>query len=257
MPPARPTEVTIVVADDHELVRNGILLTLQQRRSWKVIGQASHGRQALDVCRESRPDILILDFHMPQGNGLDVLRELPSVSPTTRVLMLSMDASDTLIDEALLAGAQGFVLKSDAARELDRAVETIASGKPYFTSRVSERLLDALRGVRPRSSTPDAGPLTPRERQVVVLIASGKTNKEIAHQLGISVRTVETHRSNVMEKLDLHDVRALVLWAVKVGLCNPGGGAPVPESHDMRIPEMVHPWRQYRVSPALEAGRLA
>lgn len=207
----------ILVADDHEIVRRGVCALLQNRQGWEVCGEANDGRDAVDKAANLRPDVVVLDVGMPNLNGLDATRAILRHEPRTKVLVLTIDESEQVMREVLNAGARGFVLKSDAARDLVTAVEALSGHRTFFTSKVAQIVLDGyLRGKNP--GVPDQirqDPLTRREREVVQLLAEGKTTKEVAVALGISVKTAETHRSNVMRKLNFHSVSQLVLYAVR------------------------------------------
>lgn len=207
----------IFIADDHEVVRKGLCALLQIEAGWEICGEAADGRTAVERVRELKPDVVILDIGMPALNGLEATRQIIKDDPRAKVLILTFHDSDQVVREVLGAGAQGFLLKSDAARDLVVAVDALRRDKTYFTSKVAAMVLegylkrgtpdDALSVVRDR--------LTPREREVVQLLAEGKSSKEVAVALGLSVKTAETHRSNVMRKLQLHSVSDLVLYAVR------------------------------------------
>jgi DNA-binding NarL/FixJ family response regulator len=207
----------ILVADDHEIVRRGLVSLLKSHAGWDVCGEAADGRQALSKARELRPDIVILDIGMPNLNGLEVARQLRREIPESKVLILTITDSDEVVRAVLDAGARGFVLKSDAVRDLVAAVEAIQSNKTFFTSRVADMV---VRGYLGRHQIPADGDLTlpnltRREREIIQLLAEGNSTKEIASQLDLSVKTVETHRSNLMRKLNLHSISELVLYAVR------------------------------------------
>ncbi len=204
----------ILVADDHEIVRKG-LVNLLQSRGWQVIGECSDGRQAVEKTEELRPDLVILDIGMPNLNGLDATRQILRNHPQQKVLILTVTDTDQVVRDVLQAGARGFVLKSDAARDLVAAVEAIEQNRTFFTSRVGEMVLDGyLKGGGVRTE-PHIPSLTPREREIVQLLAEGKSTKEVASMLDLSVKTAETHRSNIMRKLKLHSVGELVLYAIR------------------------------------------
>ena len=207
--------VRILVADDHEVVRKG-LCNLLQSHGWEVCGEAGDGRQAVEMTRQLRPDIVILDIGMPNLNGLDATRQILHHNENQKVLVLTITDTDQVIRDVLQAGARGFVLKSDAARDLVAAVEAILQHRTFFTSRVGEMVLDGyLRGGSSGKSEPSIPSLTPREREIVQLLAEGKSTKEVATVLDLSVKTAETHRSNIMRKLKLHSVGELVLYAIR------------------------------------------
>jgi DNA-binding NarL/FixJ family response regulator len=204
----------ILVADDHEIVRKG-LVNLLQTHGWEICGESSDGRQAVEKTQELRPDLVILDVGMPNLNGLDATRQILRHNPNQKVLILTVTDTDQVVREVLQAGARGFVLKSDAARDLVAAVEAVQQNRTFFTSRVGEMVLDGyLKGGGVRSE-PTIPTLTPREREIVQLLAEGKSTKEVASVLDLSVKTAETHRSNIMRKLKLHSVGELVLYAIR------------------------------------------
>ncbi len=209
----------ILVADDHEVVRRGLCALLQAQPDWEVCGEAADGREALEKTQKLKPDVVILDIGMPSLNGLEATRQILKAMPHTKVLILTLHDSDQVVREVLNAGARGFLLKSDAARDLVAAVEALRRDKTYFTSKVAAMVLEGyLKNATPGAQT--APPqtrnrLTPREREIVQLLAEGKSTKEVAVALGLSVKTAETHRSNIMRKLELHSVSDLVLYAVR------------------------------------------
>jgi len=203
--------VKILVADDHPVVRQGICSLLRSQPGWEIAGEALDGRQAVQLTKELRPDIVILDLAMPTLNGLDATRQILDENPDQKVLILTMSDSEQLIREVLGAGARGFVLKSDAAKDLISAVQALERHRTFFTSRVQD-ILDSYFAPSSLATLPT---LTNREREVLQLIAEGKTTKEVAVILGCSVKTAETHRSNIMRKLQLHSVSDLVLYAVR------------------------------------------
>jgi DNA-binding NarL/FixJ family response regulator len=208
----------IFVADDHEVVRRGLCALLQAQPDWEVCGEAADGREALDKVQKLKPDVVILDIGMPSLNGLEATRQILKINPQTRILILTLHDSDQVVREVLNAGARGFLLKSDAARDLVAAVDALRHDKTYFTSKVAAMVLEGfLKNGTPGSVTapPARGRLTPREREIVQLLAEGKSTKEVAVALGLSVKTAETHRSNIMRKLELHSVSDLVLYAVR------------------------------------------
>jgi DNA-binding NarL/FixJ family response regulator len=207
----------IMVADDHEVVRKGLVALLQAQPEWQVCGEAGDGREAVEKAIQLKPDILILDIGMPSLNGLEATRQILKTIPNARVLILTLHDSDQVVREVLNAGARGFLLKSDAARDLVAAVEALRHDKTYFTSKVAAMVLEGyLKGGTPGAViTPGRNRLTPREREIVQLLAEGKSTKEVAVALGLSVKTAETHRSNIMRKLQLHSVSDLVLYAVR------------------------------------------
>jgi len=207
----------ILVADDHEVVRKGLVALLQAQPDWQVVGEASEGREAVEKAQQLKPDVVILDIGMPNLNGLEATRQILKFNPQARILILTLHDSDQVVREVLNAGARGFLLKSDAARDLVAAVEALRRDKTYFTSKVAAMVLEGyLKGGTPGAAiTPGRNRLTPREREIVQLLAEGKSTKEVAVALGLSVKTAETHRSNIMRKLQLHSVSDLVLYAVR------------------------------------------
>jgi DNA-binding NarL/FixJ family response regulator len=203
--------IRILIADDHEVVRSGLLKILESQEKWEVVGEASDGKEAVAKALELKPDIAILDYALPLVNGIDATRQIRARLPRTEVLIFTMHDSETLIRDLLAAGARGFLVKSDASRFLLAAVESLALHKPFFTANVSEALLDSFLK-RPGH---DQSALTPRERVVVQLIAEGHSNKQIANLLNISLKTVETHRAAVMRKLNLPSSASLVRYAIR------------------------------------------
>lgn len=207
----------ILIADDHEVVRKGLIALLQGQTDWQVCGEAVDGRDAVDKAQQLRPDVIILDIGMPSLNGLEATRQILKNNPHARVLILTLHDSDQVVRDVLNAGARGFLLKSDAARDLVAAVEALRRDKTYFTSKVASMVLEGYlkAGTQPAPVALGKNRLTPREREIVQLLAEGKSTKEVAVALGLSVKTAETHRSNIMRKLQLHSVSDLVLYAVR------------------------------------------
>jgi DNA-binding NarL/FixJ family response regulator len=203
----------ILIADDHELVRRGLKGMLSEVPGWSVVAEAADGRRAAQLAGQHRPDIAILDLTMPELNGLDATRSILAATPQTRVLMLTAHESEQLVREVLAAGAQGYVLKSDAGRILVRAVEALLEGRSFFTSKVARLVLEGF--LRGGTATAAAGALSGREREIVQLLAEGHSNKEVARALGISVKTAETHRSNIMRKMQFDSLSDLVRYAVR------------------------------------------
>jgi len=210
--------VRILLADDHEIVRRGLCALLKKQPGWEVCGEASDGREAIEMAKRLKPDIIIVDIGMPNLNGLDTTRQLLRHDSNFKIIVLTMTDSDSVVREALQAGARGFVLKSDAARDLVSAVEALQNRRMFFTPRVNDLVAAGFidKGHAPSQNTPPNLPtLTPREREVTQLMAEGKSSKEAASYLNLSTKTVETHRSNIMRKLNLHSVRDLVIYAIK------------------------------------------
>jgi DNA-binding NarL/FixJ family response regulator len=208
----------ILIADDHEVARKGIRSLLESHAEWEVCGEARDGREAVEYASQLQPDVFLLDIGMPNLNGLDAARQILAIIPDARILILTVHDSEQVVREVLAAGARGFLLKSDAGRDLVAAVEALQRRRTFFTSSVAQMLLDGY--LRPYDDAYTSGRpvLTPREREVIQLVAEGKTTKEVATVLSLSVKTAETHRTNLMRKLDLHSVAALTLYAVRNGI---------------------------------------
>lgn len=205
----------ILLADDHEMVRRGLRSVLEGHSGWEVCGEASTGREAVELARLLQPDIVILDITMPELNGLDAAPRIREVSPKSEILILTMHSSERFVREVLAAGARGYVVKSDAGRVLVEAVETLRQHRPYFSSAISEIVLEAYLHPERSAADSDGAQLTAREREALQLIAEGKSNKEVADLLGISVRTVETHRLHLMRKLKVRSVSELTRYAIR------------------------------------------
>ena len=207
----------ILLADDHGLVRRGARAVLGSRRRWSVVGEAANGREAVKKAIELKPDVAVVDISMPELDGVEVARQIREAVPDTKVLVLTMHESDQMVRRALEAGARGYLLKSDLTECLAKAVEALSKGKRFLTPKVSEIVLDGF--LKPRSQHQHgkracAG-TTPRELEIIRLLAEGKANKETAALLGITVRTVETHRAKIMLKLGLHSLAELVHYAMR------------------------------------------
>jgi DNA-binding NarL/FixJ family response regulator len=211
------TGVRILIADDHELIRRGLVATLADVPGWSVVGEAENGRRAVDLARSTHPDVVILDMTMPELNGLEATRQILSDRSSTRVLILTAHESEQLVREVLDAGAQGYVLKSDAGKALVTAVEALMDGRPFFTSKVARIVLDGfLRNHEGNGGGDGTIPaLSPREREIVQLLAEGKSNKEVARALGITVKTAETHRGNIMRKMQFNSLSDLIRYAIR------------------------------------------
>jgi DNA-binding NarL/FixJ family response regulator len=209
----------ILIADDHEVARQGIRALLESHPGWEVCAEAKDGREAVELATNSKPDIVLLDIGMPNLNGLDAARQILAMSPTIRILILTMHDAEQVVREVLAAGARGFVLKSDAARDLVAAVDALQHRRTFFTTRVTQMVLNGYLHQEEKESQPSTkAVLTPREREVIQLLAEGKTSKEVAVALKLSVKTAETHRTNLMRKLDLHSVADLTLYAIRNGI---------------------------------------
>jgi DNA-binding NarL/FixJ family response regulator len=202
------------VADDHHVVRAGLRTLLETKSGWQVCAEANNGREAVEKAAEFMPDVAVLDIGMPLLNGVEATRQIRKRSPKTEVLILTMHDSELLIQEVLEAGARGYILKDDADRNLIAAVGALSRHKPYLSSRVTGVFSKTVLSSGDHSSS-GRRRLTPREREILQLLAEGKSNKEIASFLTISVKTAETHRANIMLKLNFHSITELVRYAVR------------------------------------------
>src|SRR4030095_11982776 len=208
----------VLVADDHEVVRKGLRTILEEQPGWEVSAEASDGREAVDKVRTLKPDVTVVDVGMPGLNGLEATRQMLKNDPETKVLILTMHESDPLIREVLDAGARGYLLMSEAGKDLVSAVEAIRRNKTYFTARVAQMVLDGYLDKKPRTPADTdwrARRRTPRQREIVQLLAEGKSSKEVAVALNLSVKTAETHRANIMRRLNCHSVSELVRYAIR------------------------------------------
>jgi len=203
----------ILLADDHTIVRQGLRAILE-REGYEVVGEASDGREAITYAEKFRPDVAVLDISMPLLNGIDAAREVTKVSPRTKTVLLTMYTEDHYVLESLRAGVTGYVLKMRAALALVQAIQAVMKGEIYLSPGISRAVVQAFLS---KTDIPE-DPLTTREREVLQLVAEGKTTKEIAVQLGISAKTADSHRTNIMEKLDIHDTAGLVRYAIKRGI---------------------------------------
>lgn len=205
----------ILVADDHPIFRFGLCSLLGSREGWEVCGEAADGRDAVDKCAQLKPDLLILDICMPRLNGVDAARQVLRGNPDQSILVLTAVDSEQVVRECLEAGVRGWVFKFEGADHLMTAVGAMQQRKSVFSSQVSDLILSAYRQHRSNPAAPKLPQLSPREREVVQLVAEGKTSKEVAAILNVSARTAETHRSHILMKLNLHSIAELVLYAVK------------------------------------------
>ncbi len=207
----------ILVADDHDVVRQGLRSLLESRAGWEVCGEASNGREAVEMSVTLKPEIVIMDIAMPTMTGLEATRQILKASPKTQVIVLTMHESEELLREVLDAGARGYVLKTDKGRELISAVDAVCNHNTFFTSRVAEMVLHGYLESSNGALKPmnRAQSLTPREKEVLHLVADGKSNKEVAAGLSISVKTAEAHRINIMRKLNAQSVVDLVKYAMR------------------------------------------
>jgi DNA-binding NarL/FixJ family response regulator len=215
--------IRVLLADDHRLVRAGIRSLLHQHAGVEVVAEAGDGREALELVEIHRPDVVVLDIAMQGLNGIDAAAQIGPRFPETRVIMLSMYANEEYVAQALQAGAAAYLLKDAATSELELALRSVMRGETYLSPAVSKTLVaDYLRRVRGQAALEGPAarvvPLTPRQREILQLIAEGKTTKEIARTLKLSVKTIDTHRTQLMERLDIHDVAGLVRYAIAIGL---------------------------------------
>jgi two-component system response regulator NreC len=213
--------IRVVVADDHTIVRQGLLALLNEQQDIEVVAEAEDGRDALKKVEKFLPDILILDVGMPRLNGLEAARQIKRQNQTVKILMLTMHSDEEYIFETLKAGASGYLLKDAAATELITAIHSIHSGQSYLSPSVSHRVIENYIRRSDPPNNEDTGShklLTEREREVLQLVAEGKTNREIADILNISIKTVDNHRTNLMNKLDIHDRAGIVRYAIRKGI---------------------------------------
>ncbi|MGK0484498.1 MAG: DNA-binding NarL/FixJ family response regulator [Myxococcota bacterium] len=211
---------TIVVADDHKIVREGLVKLLEGRADFSVIGEAADGEEAVKMVLEKKPDIVIMDIWMPRLSGIDATRRIVKRGSPTKVLVLSMHESRTYVEEVLRAGASGYIVKNSASSDLLQAIDAVQGGASYLSPAITQQVVDAI--ARPGDSSPSGvAMLTDREREVLQLIAEGLSSKEIAGMLGVSLKTIDSHRSNLMQKLDIHKVSGLVRFAIRAGLVEP------------------------------------
>jgi DNA-binding NarL/FixJ family response regulator len=215
----------VLVADDHVVVRKGLRALLEAQTEWDVVAEACDGRETIEMARIFQPDLIILDITMPQLNGLDAIPRILKASPSTHVLVLSMHDEEELIERTLRSGANGYVLKSDAEQSLVNAAETVLSGRRFVSPAVTRIVLSRTPtdGVRnsDHSRKPKFSPLTGREQEVIQLLAEGKSNKQVADLLSISVRTAENHRARLMKKLAVDSLSGLVRYAVRNNIIQP------------------------------------
>lgn len=209
--------VRILLVDDHAVLRDGVRMVLESQPGFQVVGTTENGQAAVRLVKDLKPDIAVLDIAMPEVNGLEATRAIRQCCPDTRVVILSMHEGEEYLREALRAGAAGYVLKRAAAKELVGAIQTVCHGESYLDPALTRTLIsDYVRQVERSDETPDA--LTERELEVLKLVAEGFTNRQIAFKLNISIKTVQTHRANLMDKLNLHDRTELVRYAIRRGL---------------------------------------
>ena len=216
------TSLRIIIVDDHDVVRRGVRSLLESQPGWEIVGEATTGREAVELAKRLQPDVIVMDLTLPELNGLDATRQILKDSPRSEVLVLTMHHSEELARDVLQAGARGYVLKSDADQNLIAAVDNLRQHKPFLTSTITEFVLDDYRR---RADSDDGGvahtTVTARERELIQLLAEGRSNKEAASTLGISVKTIETHRANIMRKLHLRSVSELVRYAIRNKIVQP------------------------------------
>jgi DNA-binding NarL/FixJ family response regulator len=213
----------LLVADDHEVVRKGLCALLEEQPGWEIAAEASDGREAVEKAKKVKPDISVLDIGMPLLNGLEAARQILKEVANTKILILTMHDSDSLIREVLNAGARGYVLKTDAGSDLVTAVDALRRNKTFFTPKVAQMVLDGYLKKDPKPDEIEApgARLTPRQREIVQLLAEGKSSKEVAVSLCLSVKTAETHRANIMRRLNCHSVSELVRYAIRNKIIEP------------------------------------
>ena len=213
----------LLVADDHEVVRKGLCALLQEQPGWEIAAEASDGREAVEKAKKVKPDVTVLDIGMPGLNGLEAARQIMKDVTNTKILILTMHDSDSLIREVLNAGARGYVLKSDAGSDLVTAVDALRRNKTFFTPKVAQMVLDGYlkKDIKPEEAELPGSRLTPRQREIVQLLAEGKSSKEVAVALSLSVKTAETHRANIMRRLNCHSVSELVRYAIRNKIIEP------------------------------------
>jgi DNA-binding NarL/FixJ family response regulator len=211
--------IRVLLADDHKLIRAGLVLVVQQQPDLSVIGEADDGRQAVQLVESLRPDVVVMDIGMPNLNGIEAARQITASRPDTAVVILSMHADEGYVLRALKAGARAYLLKDSATTDLVQAIRAVVEGKSFFSPAVSKVLLqDYMRKLQRSGAEDSYDLLSPREREVLQLVAEGQSNKEVANLLNLSTYTVETHRAKIMQKLNLKGVPELILYAVRKGI---------------------------------------
>jgi DNA-binding NarL/FixJ family response regulator len=212
-----PDTLKILLVDDHEVVRRGMATLLEGNANWQIVGEAEDGRNAVRLAQETEPDVIVMDIGMQELNGFEATRQILKVLPETEVLILTMHDGEQLVREVISAGARGYVLKSDAGRQLVAAVHSLARHLPYFTSQTAARVYnEGLQ--RPRRGRPPTVGLSAREREVLQLLAEGNNNREVANRLELSVKTIETHRARLMRKTGAGSIAELVRYALREGI---------------------------------------
>jgi len=211
--------VRILLADDHTVMRNGLRLLLERQPNLQVVGEAADGRQAVSLCETVNPDVVVMDIAMPNLNGIEAARQIVNHNPRTAIAILSMHSDESYVIRALKAGARAYLLKDSAEADLLAAVRALTDGKSFFSPAISKILVeDYMRQLESRGAEDTYELLTNREREVLQLLAEGRTNKEVANMLNLSLYTVETHRAHILQKLNLHSVPELILYAVRKGI---------------------------------------
>ena len=218
--PTRPMKkIRVLLADDHKLIRTGLRLVVEQQPDLSVVGEADDGKQAVALAQSLRPDVIVMDIGMPNLNGIEAARQIHEVAPEAAVVMLSMHSDEGYVLRALKASAKAYLLKDSAEADLAQAIRAVAKGKSFFSPAVSKVLLeDYMRKLQRTGAEDSYDLLSPREREILQLVAEGKSNKEVATLLNLSVYTVETHRAKIMQKLNLKGVPELILYAVRKGI---------------------------------------
>ncbi|MGA3241340.1 MAG: response regulator transcription factor [Bryobacteraceae bacterium] len=213
------SQIRIALADDHAVMRTGLRLVLERQADFSVVGEASDGREAVALVQRETPDVLVMDIGMPNLNGIEAARQVGAAAPQVAVVILSMHSDESYVLRALKAGARGYLLKESAESDLIAAIRAVHAGKAFFSPAVSRMLVeDYVRQLQDREIEDSYELLTTREREILQLVAEGKSNKEVAAILNLSLYTIETHRGNLMEKLGLHTVPELILYAVRKGV---------------------------------------
>jgi DNA-binding NarL/FixJ family response regulator len=210
--------ITVLLAEDHMIVREGFRKMLELEDDFKIVAEAADGRQAVALAKKFHPDVLLMDIAMPLLNGLEATRQVMKARPTARVLMLSAHNDHAYVENAIQAGARGFLLKQTSAHDVCRAIREVFAGRPFFSPAITKRLTHQKLSARPGPTRKSAVKLTTREMEVLQLIAEGKANKQTAAELGIGLKTVEKHREHLMQKLDIHDTAGLTRYAISAGV---------------------------------------
>jgi DNA-binding NarL/FixJ family response regulator len=210
--------IRIVIVDDHQIVRDGLRSVLEKEPGLTVVAEAENGRRGVEVCRRIEPDVVVMDITMPDLNGIEATRKILADSPATKVIALSMHSDKRYVRRMIEAGAAGYILKESAIDEVVRAVGAVSAGGSYLSPQVADIVLEGFRSLSGRRSESSGPVLTDREKEVLQLLAEGKTSKAIADRLGVSPKTVEAHRRQIMDKLDIHNIAGLTKYAVREGL---------------------------------------